>query len=372
MAPNIVCSEETESSLPATQPEIEAHFGQPKNACQSEQNRIHRRILSQNIPMESRLKFETWPYRPWFTTFQAGFGFDPVGKPNRNWIQFQIFHHYNGQMNQDVIALTETARKPSMQNSFPKSNFFAHHRNRLAVSISGPCFLGLAFALFFVTVGNAQDVSSLPAGLSYYLSLGGVAEELELVASQKSELDDLWLEIRDKVRELKRDFENAKRDAPDQELLESATNRFATGLKECLRTEEEQLEKVLLPHQMKRLRQIRAQYLNQTEQGAASLGEELGLTPRQLEEIRRLTGELAQEIKGLVGELRGSSGQDASSINKKMKELRLAYKEKVLALLTDEQKEQLDELMGTTFEFQKSKADSETDSEPPQKSRDGS
>ena len=97
------------------------------------------------------------------------------------------------------------------------------------------------------------------------------------------------------------------------------------------------MEKILLPHQLKRLDQLSAQLRTQGG-GMALLGGEvardLGVTDQQREQLRTKVEEIEQETR------------------KQEAELRRQVREKVIQLLTPEQQKKLKEMIGEPFTFE--------------------
>ena len=107
---------------------------------------------------------------------------------------------------------------------------------------------------------------------------------------------------------------------------------------EKMRTDAEaRLEKILLPHQLERLKQIELQ--GRLQQGGAAalsggqLAEALGLTPEQQDQLRQKAEEVQQEMQ------------------QKIVQLRAEAREKLLEVLTPEQRAKLESMMGDQFDL---------------------
>jgi hypothetical protein len=100
---------------------------------------------------------------------------------------------------------------------------------------------------------------------------------------------------------------------------------------------EKQLEKVLLPHQMDRLKQIDLQTKVQTR-GASALtsgdvAKALNLTDEQREKLEKRAAEVQEELQT------------------KIKQLQADARKKMLDVLTPDQQAQLDKMMGQQFDL---------------------
>ncbi len=105
------------------------------------------------------------------------------------------------------------------------------------------------------------------------------------------------------------------------------------------------VEGVLLPHQLKRLKQIMTQTrMAQLGYGGGSavlasddLSEELGITEEQKEELKKKEAEVRQEIQ-----------QKTQEFYKKLQE---EAREKIFSVLTPSQRKKLEEIQGERFEW---------------------
>ncbi len=162
-----------------------------------------------------------------------------------------------------------------------------------------------------------------------------VREDLELVDDQVNELQTL----RDQIYQEMRDMWSGMRDLSREERREKFVEMRANM--EARRGEiEEQINGVLLPHQQKRLSQLSMQNQARREGGtigfAASdkLAEKLNLTDEQKEQLKKAAAEAKKELE------------------EKIKRLQEKAEQKVLAVLTTEQRDQYNELMGDSFKFE--------------------
>jgi Spy/CpxP family protein refolding chaperone len=163
-----------------------------------------------------------------------------------------------------------------------------------------------------------------------------VQKELELVDDQKAKLTKLGEGMRAEFTEM---FQGM-RDLSSEERRE----KFAS-IREKMTNVREKLQKdidgILLPHQRDRLAQIQFQSQNRGRgtSGALSsdsVAEKLGITKEQQEKIAKLGTEIQEEM------------------TKKIQELRLKAQEKLLEVLTPDQKAQWEKLAGEPFELPRS------------------
>jgi hypothetical protein len=123
------------------------------------------------------------------------------------------------------------------------------------------------------------------------------------------------------------------RDIPQEERAE----RFAQLRTEIEEMSEQRMGEVLLPHQMKRLKEINVQ--QQVQRGGLSgalsgaMAEQLGITDEQREEMVAKAQELQQEMQEKIAKMRADAEEELKS------------------LLTPEQRAKLEEMMGSKFDM---------------------
>lgn len=163
-----------------------------------------------------------------------------------------------------------------------------------------------------------------------------VQEELQLVDEQREKVAAATEEARDKMRDEMRDVFSQMRDLSDEERR--AKFDEIRGRMETMNADlDARLKKMLLPHQYERLKQIGVQsQLQQRGASALSSGEvaeALKLTDEQREKLEQRAEEVQQELQ------------------EKTRQLRDEARNKMLEVLTPEQRAKLDELMGEQFEL---------------------
>ncbi len=169
-------------------------------------------------------------------------------------------------------------------------------------------------------------------GLAGVLMREEVRKELELVDEQVADLQKLGEGRRERMGEMfagLRDIEDREeRGQKFRELMEKAQAEL-----------DEEIGKILLPHQMKRAKQLAFQQrlrggAGRALTGGGSLAEELGISEEQQEKLREANERLEQELRQKVAELRNEA------------------QEELLKLLTPKQQAKFKELVGEPFEFQ--------------------
>ncbi len=169
-------------------------------------------------------------------------------------------------------------------------------------------------------------------GLIGVLMREDARKELELVDEQVTELQKLGEGMRGRMGEMfsgLRDIEDREeRSAKFREVMEKAQEEI-----------EKEIGKVLLPHQMKRAKQLAFQQRLRGGAGRAltsggSLAEELGISESQQEKLRAANEKLEAELRQKIAELRNEA------------------QDELLKVLTPQQQAKFKELVGEPFEFQ--------------------
>lgn len=169
---------------------------------------------------------------------------------------------------------------------------------------------------------------------------GGFGPGLIAIANQKSVQEELKVTeeqaktitaLAEKQREAMRGFGRDASPEDRQKMREQAT------------ANEKALEEALQPEQFKRLKQITLQQQGLMAAERPDIAESLQLTSEQKTKIREIGKETADKMR----ELRDSGNREEAM--SKMTELRKANQEKLMALLTDEQKSKWKELTGEPF-----------------------
>ncbi len=222
-------------------------------------------------------------------------------------------------------------------------------------------FVGLALAVIAVVAlaGSAFGQGGKPGGRGPMGFGGGmmqspaaawgmllrsekVQKELELVDDQKAKLKEVADKYIAKLREAM-----PRRQEGEELSREQREARFAEMRKKMEAMAEENkkaIEEVLLPHQIERLKQIALQLRGTQALNDKDVQEALGLTGDQKEKIKQVGEEMAKKRGELFG---GGGGQ---GMREKFEALRKETDQKLMEVLTAEQKEKFEKLKGSKFE----------------------
>ncbi|EAQ78877.1 hypothetical protein [Blastopirellula marina] len=171
-----------------------------------------------------------------------------------------------------------------------------------------------------------------------------VREELEIPDAQYEEIREIQNSVREKMREVFQGMGNF-RDMSEEERTEFRESMQAK-MAEVQAEVKTEMEQVLLPHQVSRLKQIALQQQVARSggpgggSGAANaltnerVVEALGLTEEQIAELREKREEVAQELR------------------EKLAAAQKEAEEKLLSVLTPEQQAKWKELLGEPYELQ--------------------
>ena len=166
-----------------------------------------------------------------------------------------------------------------------------------------------------------------------------VIEELELVEDQMDALNDLQDDMRNVFRDSFSGMRDRFRDKDvDREaLMEEIREKIQSQMGDV----ETQLKEILLPHQVTRLDELffQMQASRSGTEGMLSnpkVKERLGLTDEQIEKIKNK----AEEVQ--------------ANLEEEIKELRESAQEEILSVLTSDQQQKIKELMGDSFDFERS------------------
>lgn len=185
--------------------------------------------------------------------------------------------------------------------------------------------------------GDARWAYASPMGQTLsYLLYPQIQSELDLVADQKAALDKIRNEMNVKLQE-------SYKELKDVEPAERQKKYYDMYMKLGVETDKK-VEEVLLPHQVKRIRQIALQMrLSSSGYGSAAalngedVAKELGITPEQIEELKKREIEVRQEIQEKTREFYKKLNEEA--------------REKLMSVLTSAQRQKLKDLEGDKFEL---------------------
>jgi hypothetical protein len=202
------------------------------------------------------------------------------------------------------------------------------------------CLLAAVFALALSSYARAQARPVQPyvpqTQSLQWLITPQIQKELEIVPEQKEQLDKLSRESQAKMAEAYKGLSEVP--------AEERQSKYYELLRESTEATEKEVRKVLLPIQIKRLQQIVLQMkLQQLQWGMAAgfasdeLADELKITDEQRAEFQKKEKELREEIQKKTQEF--------------YKKLQEESREKLMDVLTPEQKQKLAALTGPKFEW---------------------
>jgi Spy/CpxP family protein refolding chaperone len=163
-----------------------------------------------------------------------------------------------------------------------------------------------------------------------------VQQELQLVDEQKDKVRGISEEMRNKARDQMQDVFRQMRDLSDDERR-AKFGEIRTKMEALTADSEKQLEKVLLPHQLDRLKQIDLQtkmrYRGASALTSGDVAKALNLTDEQREKLEKRAAEVQEELQT------------------KIRQLQVDARKKMLDVLTPDQQAQLEKMMGQQFDL---------------------
>lgn len=173
-------------------------------------------------------------------------------------------------------------------------------------------------------------------GLIGLIARDEVQQELQLVDEQKDKVRVITDDMRNKARDQMRDVFGQMQNLSDDERR-AKFGEVRTKMEALSAETEKQLDKVLLPHQMERLKQIDLQTKVQSRGASALTGGDvakaLNLTPEQTDKLEKRAAEVQEELQT------------------KIKQLQADARKKMLDVLTPDQQAQLEKMMGQQFDM---------------------
>ncbi len=171
-----------------------------------------------------------------------------------------------------------------------------------------------------------------------------VQKELELVDDQKEALKKISESMRTDMREMFTGMQGLSSEERTKKF-EEMRGKMETKQKEY----QAKVDEVLLPNQRDRLKQITMQVSGNSALTSDDAVKALGLTDDQKEKIKKIGEDARTEMRTLFQG--GGQGTDRTAQQEKMDKMRKDTEEKIMAVLTSEQKAKLEELKGKKFEI---------------------
>jgi len=171
------------------------------------------------------------------------------------------------------------------------------------------------------------------------LSNKGVQKELKVTDEQAEKLNAFARETTERQRGEFQKFADLSQEERREKMQELARTRAAELMKG--------VGEILKPEQVKRFQEIQLQQAGTTAFAMPRVQEGLKLTEDQKSKIREIGEESMQAMRDAF---QGGGQGDREAGRKKMAELRKQSTEKVLGVLTDDQKKKWKEMTGEPFE----------------------
>ncbi|MGB4729022.1 MAG: hypothetical protein WBH86_16585 [Thermogutta sp.] len=176
-------------------------------------------------------------------------------------------------------------------------------------------------------------------GYAQLLRIEKVQKEIDMTDDQKAEVEKILEKSRERMREL---FQGGGQDR------EAARQRFQQAQQETQKA----IEGVLLPNQVKRLKEIRLQVIGI---GAAMMDQEvrkeLGVTEEQAQKIRDAVQKVMEELRG---QRQQGERPSPEQMRERMQQMQQKMEEAVMSQLTEEQKNKWKSMIGEKFELDRS------------------
>ena len=234
-------------------------------------------------------------------------------------------------------------------------------------------FAFLLFALvsfLFSSICDAQLEKENQLGLSYMLSFGGVEGELQMTAEQSEELVGYSMNVQAELRQAFENFgKEFSRNLPGDEQ-DALKNELKDAIEKIRDKEQARLNDVLLPSQVKRLKEVRIQFFQRHHSdGLEAIRKELDLSSKQVSRMKNIREDFQQKIKQMRAANSGGEKDDESDkpkitltpreLNAKIARTKEEAKTGLMAVLTGKQQQRLRKLEGEKYEFQTSKTNTE-------------
>ena len=173
------------------------------------------------------------------------------------------------------------------------------------------------------------------------LDVEAVQTDLELLDEQIADIKDLA----DKLRGPRQRGDRPNFREMSAEEREEFMDQRRKEAADVARQAQQELKNILLDDQMARLQQIYVQVSGTQALSDPEIAAKVGLSTDQQAKIATTRQDAADQMRELF-----ASG-DRQTMREKMGELQSQTNEKILGLLTDDQRQQLDLLKGTPFEM---------------------
>lgn len=194
----------------------------------------------------------------------------------------------------------------------------------------------ISAARFVLPSGAMMADGGIQSNSIGWLQDDNILSELDVVDEQRQQLQQLC----DEIQQRRSDFAATVRDLPEDKRVQYIRD-FSSLLTANV---DDQVEQILLPHQLERVKQIQLQ-TKMRRAGVRSLdqkelAEALGITDEQREELKKKQAEVEKELR------------------KKIDQLRKEALDEVLSVLTAKQRQKLKDMVGAEYDFKQREATS--------------
>lgn len=186
-------------------------------------------------------------------------------------------------------------------------------------------------------------------GLAGLLQMKEVREEIELMPDQEAALKKI---SEDRPRmQFPEGINRGDRSEENQKKISEWVAKMTKQRAEAAEKLHGQLEEILLPDQLERLEQLEVQQMRTGALTNKRVVAALKLTTKQQEDLKK-TSETAREgMREKMVEIFRGGGGDRDAMRKKMEAASKEVEDKMMSVLTSDQKQEFAELKGKAFEF---------------------
>lgn len=187
------------------------------------------------------------------------------------------------------------------------------------------------------------------SSLTGLLRVEAVQEEIELMPDQKEAVEKINESRPQTERPEGIDFRD--RSEENRAKLEEWMEKARKEREEFEAKAREQLEEVLLPNQMERLEQIEVQLMGVRALMNDRVAKALKLTTAQKDDLQKTSDASREEMMSKMREIFSGGGGDRDAMREKMQAAQKEAEDKLLAVLTSDQKKDFEAMKGEPFEM---------------------
>jgi Spy/CpxP family protein refolding chaperone len=183
-------------------------------------------------------------------------------------------------------------------------------------------------------------------GMLMLLMNEAVQKEIELTADQKEQFQKIRTESQEAMRTRMGDMQNLS-----QEERRAKMQEMRKEMEETAAKTQKKVEGILLPHQLKRIKEIQVQMQGLRALANPEVAKELGLTEEQQAKIKAANEEAMKAMQEMFqGGMRNLSQEERTAAREKMDKAQKDTETKLMEVLTAEQKEKLEKMKGEKFD----------------------